>query len=90
MKNLELRYVAHITTLTNTVKEWHQTDSTNLRELIGELDDQYSGFEQVFINPESGNLQMNSMIYYSNQGQPPVAVVELDHPIQDKAIVTFW
>jgi hypothetical protein len=90
MKELEIRYVAHITTLTDSVKEWIQTDSTTLRELICELDHRYSGFKEVFINPDSGALQMNSMIYYSNEGQPPVAVVDLGHPIQDKAIVTFW
>ena len=87
---LELRYVAHITTLTHSVKEKYRTNADTLRDLIDELDKTYVGMKQTFINPHSGTLQLNAMVYYSTEGETPFAVVNLDIPIQDNAIVTFW
>jgi molybdopterin converting factor small subunit len=90
MRDLELRYVAHITTLTRTVKEKYRTNADTLRDLINELDEIYLGIKQTFINAQSGALNLNAMIYYSIEGEPPFAVVDLDQPIQENAVVTFW
>ena len=90
MKEIELRYVAHITTLTSSTKERCLSDANTLRELIDELDRKFKGFREIFIHQETGGLNLNAMIYYSNEGEVPVSVINLDHPIKDKSTVTFW
>lgn len=90
MIELELRYVAHITTLTNSVRERYCTGVSTLRGLIDELDIKYAGFRQVFVDQETEGLNLNAMIYYSDEGQVPKSIIDLDHPIKDRATVTFW
>ena len=87
---IELRYIAHITTLTHKTKEHTQTSAQTLRALVDEIEMEYPGFRQVFVDPESGQICLNAMIYYCDQGQVPKTVIDLDHPIQDGATVTFW
>jgi hypothetical protein len=90
MKRLELRYVAHITTLTNRWMEQVQSQATSLRELVTELDDRFPGFVATFIDAQTGRLTWNTMIYYSNPGEVPISVTDLDQPICDGAVITFW
>ncbi|MBN1148205.1 MAG: MoaD/ThiS family protein [Anaerolineales bacterium] len=90
MIEIELRYVAHITTLTGLTKERCRTSARTLRALIDELETQYAGFRQVFVDRQAGGLNLNAMIYYCDAGQTPLAVIDLDRPIQDGAVVTFW
>ena len=90
MTELELRYVAHITTLTNKVKERYVSSSRTLRGLVDELEKKYKGFRLVFIDSETGGLKLNAMIYYSDPGQTPVAIIDLEHPVIEGAKVIFW
>jgi hypothetical protein len=90
MISLELRYVAHITTLTHTVKEAYISHSATLRELICELDGRFHGFQEVFIHPQSGALKLEAMIYYAEPGQPPISVIDLGRPLTDRSVITFW
>jgi len=90
MKQLELRYVAHVTTMTGILKEAYQTEATTIRDLLAELDDRYGGFRQTFVNPETGQMNLNAMIYYRGQGDIPVVVIDLDRPVADGGAITFW
>ena len=90
MKQLELRYVAHVTTLTSILQESHQTEAATLRELVDELDVRYGGFRELFVSPETGQLNLNTMVYYSDPGEVPISVIDLDHPIRDSGTITFW
>jgi hypothetical protein len=90
MKHLQLRYVAHITTLTSVLQESHQTKVATLRELVDELDLRYGGFRKLFVNSETGQLNLNTMIYYSDPGEVPISIINLDHPVSDGGTVTFW
>jgi hypothetical protein len=90
MKQLELRYVAHVTTITDILQESHQTEAVTIRELVDELDARYSGFRELFVSPETGQLNLNAMIYYSDPGAVPVSVIDMDHPIRDNGTITFW
>lgn len=90
MKRLELRYVAHVTTLTNCLLESHQTTTSSVHELVDELDKRYPGFREMFVNPGTGTLNLNAMIYYGAPGEVPVTVIDLAHPIGDGGTVTFW
>jgi hypothetical protein len=90
MRQLELRYVAHVTTLTNRLLEGHQTTASSIRELVAELDGEYPGFWEMFVGPGAGTLNLNAMIYYGAPGEIPISVIDLDHPIGDGGIVTFW
>ena len=90
MKQLELRYVAHVTTLTNRLLESHQTTAASIRELVAELDGTYPGFWEMFVRPETGTLSLNAMIYYGAPGEIPISVIDLDQPIGDGGTVTFW
>ena len=90
MKHLQLRYVAHVTTLTSVLQESHQTEVATLRELVDELDLAYGGFRKLFVSSETGQLNLNTMIYYSNPGEVPISVINLDHPVSDGGTVTFW
>jgi hypothetical protein len=89
-KELELRYVAHVTTLTSTLVESHQTTASSIRELVAELDTRYDGFQSLFLDSEIESLKLNAMIYYSDPGEIPISVINLDHPIRDGGTVTFW
>lgn len=89
-KELELRYVAHVTTLTSTLVESHQTTASSIRELVAELDTRYDGFQSLFVDSEIESLKLNAMIYYSDPGEIPISVINLDHPIRDGGTVTFW
>jgi hypothetical protein len=91
MLTLELRYIAHVAMLTgNTLKEPWQTEATTIRELITDLDVHYGGFNLMFIDPETGQINLNAMIYYNKEGEVPITVIELDHPLSNNGIVTFW
>jgi hypothetical protein len=90
VKQLELRYVAHVTTLTNCLLESYQTMASSLRELVAELDSAYPGFQEMFVSPETAKLNLNAMIYYGAPGQVPVSVIDLDQRIGDGGTVTFW
>jgi hypothetical protein len=90
MISMELRYVAHIITLTRTVKEAYSSQAATLRELIGELDRRFHGFQGVFVDPQSGALKLNAMIYYAEPDRPPVSVIDLDRPLSDRSVITFW
>jgi len=91
MLTLELRYVAHVAMLTgNILKEPWQTNATTVRELISELDVHYGGFIKMFIDQETNGLCLNATIYYNKEGQSPMSILDLDYPLSDNAIVTFW
>jgi hypothetical protein len=90
VKQLELRYVAHVTTLTNCLLESYQTTASSLRELVAELDGAYPGFWEMFVDPETGMLNLNVMIYYCGPGQVPISVIDLDQRIGDGGTATFW
>lgn len=90
MKQLELRYVAHVTTLTGCLLESYQTAASSLRELVAELDGAYPGFQKMFVNPETGTLNLNGMIYYGVPGKVPISALDLDQRIDDGGTVTFW
>ena len=87
---MELRYVAHITTLTHTVKEAYHTQAGSLRELIFELEGRFRGFQEVFVHPQSGALKLDAMIYYAEPDRPPAAVIDLDRQLSDHCVITFW
>jgi len=90
MKQLELRYVAHVTTITGILQEDHRTNAATIRGLVDELDARYGGFRELFVSPKTGRLNLNAMIYYSDPGEVPVSVIDLDHPVGNGGTVTFW
>jgi molybdopterin converting factor small subunit len=90
MKEIELRYVAHLTALTNETKEQFNSEVDTIRELISQLNEKYPGFEEIFVQPLTGRINFNAMIYYSERGDVPVSVIDLNHPIEDRSTITFW
>jgi hypothetical protein len=90
MKQLELRYVAHVTAVTAILHEKYRTGVATIRELVSELNGRYGGFGELFVNPETGQLNLNAMIYYSDPGEVPVSVIDLDQLVNDGATITFW
>lgn len=90
MKELELQYVGPIAALANLLAERYTTQTATLRALIKELDARHPGLLQMFVNPQTGQLNLNTMIYYGDPGQIPAPILNLDHPIQDGGTVTFW
>jgi len=90
VRQLDLRYIAHVTMVTGTLEESYQTDVSTVRELLDGLDARYSGFRDIFVNPETGQMNLNAMIYYSDVGEVPVSIIDLDHAINDGGTVTFW
>jgi molybdopterin converting factor small subunit len=90
MKELDLQYIAHVTTVTGTLRETYHGDAATLRALVEELDGRYEGFQTLFVSAETRGLSLNAMIYYSDRGEVPVSVLDLDRPIRDGATVTFW
>jgi len=90
VKDLELRYVGHVITITNSLRETYSTYASTLRELIAELAIMYSGFQEVFINKDTEQLNLAAMIYYGDADQAPFVVVDLGQAIQDGAQITFW
>ena len=90
MKKLQLRYVACVYPITGIMEEECDSGASTLRELLEELDERYGGFRDLFINTESGRLNLNTMIYYGEEGKIPFAVINLDQPIEDGAKVMFW
>ncbi len=89
-RQLDLRYIAHVTTITGILEESYQTCVATIRELLDELDAKYGGFRALFVNPQTGQMSLNAMIYYSDAGEVPVSVIDLDHAINDGGTVTFW
>lgn len=90
MKELDLQYIAHVTTVTGTLRETYRSNAGTLRALVEELNGQYEGFLALFVSAETGGLNLNAMIYYSDPGEVPVSVLDLGRPIRDGGTVTFW
>jgi hypothetical protein len=89
-KTLELRYVAHVSALTGTLVERYETAAGSLRELIDELETRYPGFQEIFIEPVSGRLSLQAMIYSLEEGKLPASVTDLDQPVGAGGAVVFW
>jgi hypothetical protein len=89
IKTLELRYVAHVSALTGRLDERWETAVGSLRELIAELEGSYPGFQEIFVDPESGRLSLQAMIYSLEEGKLPASVTDLDQPLGSGAVV-FW
>lgn len=87
--NLELRYVAHVSTVTGRLDENWETAAESLRELIVELDGRYPGFQEIFVDPESSRLSLRAMIYSLEEGKLPASVTDLDQPLGSGAVI-FW
>ena len=66
------------------------SEAGTIRELLEELDGRYGGFCDLFINKESGRLNLNTMIYYGEEGKIPFAVIDLDQSVENGAKVMFW
>lgn len=90
MKKLELRYVAPVVPITGVVIEEFETNADTLRDLLGELDEKYGGFLEMFVSTRTRQLNLNVMIYYADEGKSPFAVIDLDQPLTHGARVTFW
>jgi hypothetical protein len=90
MSEVELRYVAHVTALTGCLRECRLVAAGTIRTLIDELEVCYPGFYALFVDAATGQLALNSMIYYGGRSQIPVSVIDLDQPIQEGATITFW
>jgi hypothetical protein len=87
---LDLCYVGHVSAATALLKETYQTNASTLMELIEELEKKHRGFRDIFVNGETGRMNLNAMIYYGGEGEVPLPITDLNHPIQDSAIITFW
>ena len=90
MAKINIRYVAAVYPITGVQEENYETRVTTMRELIDELDERYGGFHRMFIDDQTGGIQLNTMIYYGEEGKVPVAVLDLDQAISDGARITFW
>jgi len=90
MKELYLRYAGPVVPVTGILEERYETNGTTLRDLLTELDETYGGFLEIFVNGQTGQLNLNAMIYYGGPGKVPVVVIDLDQPIEDHAKITFW
>jgi hypothetical protein len=90
IKELSLRYAGPVVPVTGILGERYETEGTTLRDLLNELDRKYGGFDEIFVNRKTGKLNLNVMIYYGGPGNVPVAVIDLDQPIEDHAKITFW
>jgi hypothetical protein len=90
MKELHLRYVAVVLPITGRLNEEYVTSAATLKELILELDEKYGGFEEMFINSETGKQNLNTLIYYGDKGKIPIAVLDIDQPVLTGAKITFW
>jgi hypothetical protein len=90
VNQLELRYVAHVTTLTGRLRERYGTAASSVRDLLVELDRMYPGFQALFVNPRTQGLNLNSMIYVAAPGEIPISVIDLEQPLEDGGIITFW
>jgi hypothetical protein len=44
----------------------------------------------MFVNPQTETLQLNAMIYCAAPGEVPASVIDLEHPVKDGGVVTFW
>jgi molybdopterin converting factor small subunit len=89
-KQIECRYVAHISMATRKMKEQVVTSAESMAELIDQLDERYHGFAELLRDSKTGKLRLQAMIYYSDKGEIPVTVIDLDLPIKDGGTVTFW
>lgn len=90
MKELHLRYAGTVLPVTEVLDEQYKTEVTTLRDLLAELDHKYGGFLEIFVNRQTGQLNLNAMIYYGEPGKVPMAVIDLDQPVEDHAKITFW
>jgi hypothetical protein len=90
MKELHLRYAGPVVPITGILEEYCKTEAMTLRDLLAELDGKYGGFDEIFVNRKTRQLNFNAMIYYGEPGKVPVAVIDLDQPVEDHAKITFW
>lgn len=94
MKNdtqtIDIRYVAAVYPITGKTDEMYRTTASTVRELIADLDSRYGGFQEMFIDETTGQLTLNTMIYYGAPGDVPIGVLNVDIAIVDGARITFW
>jgi hypothetical protein len=90
MIRLKLRYLAHVSMVTGTLQEFHETQSSSLRALLAELDQRYQGFQNLFVSPDGLGLNLNAMIFHQPPGKLPGPALDLNTPLENDATLTFW
>jgi len=90
MIRLKLRYLAHVSMVTGTLQEFHETRASTLKALLDELNEKYHGFEDLFIRSEGDGLKLNAMIFYQPSGKIPAPAMDLNSLLEDGATLTFW
>jgi molybdopterin converting factor small subunit len=90
MVRLELKYLAHISMVTGLLEEAYESNAVTFRELLDELEERFSGFREIFLDPDSSQIKISAMIQVKPEGKNPFPVIDLDQPIPDGSIVTFW
>jgi hypothetical protein len=90
MIRLKLRYLAHVSMVTGILQEFHETQSTSLKALLGELDQRYRGFQDLFVSSEGKGLNLNAMIFYQSPGKLPAPAIDLNFTLENGATLTFW
>ena len=90
MIDLYLRYAGSAIPITGILDEHFKTNIKTIRGLLSELDVKYGGFNEMFIDRQTGEMNFSVMIYYSGAGQAPIPVIDLDQPVENNSIITFW
>ena len=90
MIDLSLRYAGCAIPVTGILHEHCKTNMKTIRGLLSELNAKYGGFNEMFIDRRSGEIKFSVMIYYCRAGQAPIPVIDLDQPIENHSIITFW
>jgi molybdopterin converting factor small subunit len=90
MPIVHLNYLSHIIVVTGKSRETIDTTGQTIYDLISELNEKYPGIKNIFVEPESGILNVRTMIHLERSRQPLIVVMDLSFKIEDGDIIYLW
>lgn len=90
MANLYIKYGGHISFITGKLKESVELRGKTVDALLSELDEKYPGLKEIFIDPETGILNLRTNIYLRRSGEPTIGLLDREFELSDGDTLMLW
>lgn len=87
---LYVKYAGHISVVTGKLKEVIEMKGETVYDLLRELDRKYPGFQDIFINPEDGILNLRTAISLQRSGECASQILDPKFKLKGGDNIMLW
>ena len=90
MPKITIVYGLHFSEMAGQYQEDLEFGGTALKNLIGVLEEKYSGFNEELVDPETGGLRTNNQILLQREEAKTMPLFTLDAEIREGDTLTLF